>query len=187
MQLDRLTRKIMRQHKAHHYCTSVERLYIKCISGGRGLVNIRQAYKREVVALGLYLVNAVQVELLQAVVKHKLFLTRKAGTTTCRRLSRSWNSTPTVPTWWRGEAIREVREGMLQLKAAQACELARSLTAKPIHRVYYLQASESEGVDTEGTFAWLRDGRLWVETEALVIAVQDGVLLTNQYKHTVLV
>ena len=57
------------------------------------------------------------------------------------------------------------------------------MTAKPIHRVYYFQASKSEGVDTEGMFAWLRDGRLWAETEGLVIAAQDGVLLTNRYKH----
>ena len=77
MQLDRLMHKIMRQYKAHHYCTSVERLYLKRISGGKGLANIRQAYKREVVASGLYLVSAVRDEFLQAVVKHQLFLTQK--------------------------------------------------------------------------------------------------------------
>ena len=53
----------------------MERLYLKHISGGRDLVNIHQAYEQEVVASGLYLVSAVQDELLQAVVKHQLFLT----------------------------------------------------------------------------------------------------------------
>ena len=38
----------------------------------------------------------------------------------------------------------------------------------------------------EGTFGWLSDGRFRAETERLVIAAQDGVILTNRYKHTVL-
>ena len=60
-----------------------------------------------------------------------------------------------------------------------------TLTAKPIHKAYFEQAS-SEGVDVEGTFGWLMDGRFRSETEGLVIAAQDGVILTNRYKHTVL-
>ena len=78
------------------------------------------------------------------------------------------------------------REGILQLKAVQMVKLVGTLTAKPIHKVYYQQASSAEGVDTKGTFTWLSDGRLWAETEGLVIAAQDGVILTNRYKHTVL-
>ena len=56
----------------------MECLYLKRTSGGRGLVNIRQAYEWELVASGLYLVSAVQDKLLQAVVKHQLYLTRKS-------------------------------------------------------------------------------------------------------------
>ena len=60
-------------------------------------------------------------------------------------------------------------EGILQLKAAQVVKLVQTLTMKPIHKVYYQQASFADGVDTEGTFAWLSDGRLRAETEGLVI------------------
>ena len=74
-------------------------------------------------------------------------------------------------------------ESVLELKAAQAVQL---VTAKPIHKVYFQQASSAEGVDMEGTFGWLSNGRLRAETERLVIAAQDGVILTNRYKHTVL-
>lgn len=70
VQLDRLTHRIMRRFKCHHLSASIERLYLSRVSGGRGLVNIRQAYEREVVDLELYLANAVRDELLQAVVKH---------------------------------------------------------------------------------------------------------------------
>ena len=57
---------------------SIECLYLKCINGGRGLVSIHQAYEQEVVASGLYLLNAGENELLQAVVKLQLFLADKA-------------------------------------------------------------------------------------------------------------
>ena len=84
------------------------------------------------------------------------------------------------------DSVLGAREGTQELKAAQAVKLVATLTAKPIHKVYYQQASEAERVDTEGTFAWLMDGRFRAETEGLVIAAQDGVILTNWYKHTVL-
>ena len=63
VQLDRLTRKILQRFNSQHYSASIEQLYIRRISGGRGLVNIRQIYEREVVESGLYLVKSVQDEL----------------------------------------------------------------------------------------------------------------------------
>ena len=77
-------------------------------------------------------------------------------------------------------------EGILRLKAAQVVKFVGTLTTKPIYKVYYQQASSADGVDTEGSFSWLSDGRLRAETEGLVITAQDGVILMNQYKHTVL-
>ena len=85
-----------------------------------------------------------------------------------------------------GDRVLRAHEGTQELKAAQAFKLAMTLTAKPINKVYYQQASEAEGVDTEGTFGWLMDGRFRAETEGLVIAAQDCMILTNRYKHTVL-
>ena len=77
IQLDRLTRKILQRFKSHHLSASIEHLYLGCTNGGRGMMNIHQAYEREVVASELYLANAVGDELLQAVVKHQVFLSTK--------------------------------------------------------------------------------------------------------------
>ena len=38
-----------------------------------------------------------------------------------------------------GESIPTTREGILQLKATQVVKLVGTLTAKPIHKVYYQQ------------------------------------------------
>ena len=142
------------------------------------------------VASELYLVNAVGDELLQAVVRHHLFLVSKgrhSNLQTASNILRQYDVLTDLEGRVRSEeSILTTREGILQLKAAQVVKLVGTLTAKPIHKVFYQQASAAEGVDTEGTFAWLSDGRLQAETEGLVIAAQDGVILTNRYKHTVL-
>ena len=41
-------------------------------------MNINQAYEQEVMASGLYLAGSIQDELMQAVVKHQLYLADKA-------------------------------------------------------------------------------------------------------------
>ena len=41
-------------------------------------------------------------------------------------------------------------------------------------------------MDTQGTFVWLSNGRIWAETEGLIITAQDGAILMNRYKHSVL-
>ena len=190
VQLDRLTRRILHRFKSHHHSASIERLYLSRMNGGRGLVNLYQAWEREVVASELYLVNSAENELLQAVVQHHLFLTSRGKhsslQTACTILRRYGVSTDLKERVRSGELIPTTREGILQLKAAQVVKFVGSLTVKPIHKVFYQQATSAEGVDTEGTFAWLSDGRLRAETEGLVIAAQDGVILMNRYKHTVL-
>ena len=153
-------------------------------------MNIRQAYEREVVASELYLANAVGDKLLQAVVKHQLFLPAKGKHNFLQAASdvlRQHEVCPDLVERLRnGEAIPNTREAVLKLKAAQAVQLVSTSTAKPIHKVYFQQASSAKEVDMEGTFGWLSDGRFRAETEGLVIAAQDGVILTNCHKHTVL-
>ena len=117
----------------------------------------------------LYLVNAVEDELLQEVVRHHLFLVSKGRHSNCNILRQYDVFTDLEERVRSGESIPTTREGILQLKAAQEVKLAGTLTAKPIHKVFYQQASAAEVVDTEETFAWLSDGRLRAETEGLVI------------------
>ena len=75
VQLDRMTRRILRKYRSHHQAASVERLYLKRANEGRGMANLRHAYEQEVVGSALYLLNtAVQDQLLQAVVSHQLYL-----------------------------------------------------------------------------------------------------------------
>ena len=155
------------------------------------MANLRHAYEQEVLGLVLYLLNtAVQDQLLQAVVSHQLYL---MGHQNCRYsnlqaagdILMQYGVVPDlIEKLQTGEVIPKAREAILALKVAQADELVGTLTAKPIHGVYYQQAMAVEGNDLEGMFAWLSDVRFQEETEGLVFAAQDSVIMTNRYKHT---
>ena len=54
-ELDRTIRKVMQQNKAHQYGASVARLYQSRTVGGKGLVNLEQAWETETIATALYL------------------------------------------------------------------------------------------------------------------------------------
>lgn len=132
---------------------------------------------------GGFRINAVKDELLQAVEKHQLFLTTKekhsnlqAALDILGSMKCAFNLIGSIQ---RGESVLSTHEGVLELKAAQVVKLVSTFTDEPIHKVYFEQASSAE-VDTEGTFGWLVNGRFQAEMEGLVIAVQGGVILTNQ-------
>jgi len=78
--LDRQTRRVLRRYRAHHAGASLEWLYLSWNSEGRGLVNLRSAWEREVVSSVLYLVRAAgEDELMRAVVAHHTFLRERGG------------------------------------------------------------------------------------------------------------
>ena len=68
---------------------------------------------------------------------------------------------------------------------AQQDQLMDNLTSKAIHGVF-MQTSKQNSRDFKLTHGWLRLRKQWAETEALVIAVQDGVIMTRAYQARVL-
>ena len=61
------------------------------------------------------------------------------------------------------------------VKTAQVGALQETLCQKKIHEVFFKQCLEPDR-DTSGCHIWLSDGR--VDTEALIVAAQDGVIHT---------
>ena len=53
--LDRKTRKLLTLHGAHHPKADVERLYLPRVEGGRGLLELEESYKLELIGLAQYL------------------------------------------------------------------------------------------------------------------------------------
>ena len=53
--IDKKTRKMLTMYKMHHPKADIDRLYVKRIEGGRGLVQIEVAYKAEIINIAEYL------------------------------------------------------------------------------------------------------------------------------------
>ena len=68
---------------------------------------------------------------------------------------------------------------------AQMAASAARLAGKIIHGEYYKQWQQ-EGASAEATHSWLADGRFRSETEALIVAIQDGVVHTKVYRKRIL-
>jgi hypothetical protein len=54
-QIDRKTRKMLTTYKIHHPKAHIDRLYVKRKEGGRELVHVEAAYKREIINIAEYL------------------------------------------------------------------------------------------------------------------------------------
>ena len=74
---------------------------------------------------------------------------------------------------------------MVRIARSLTGELTVSLERKTIHRVFFKQCQEEEW-DTSGSHAWLLDGRVQAQTEALIMAAQDGVILTRPFRSRVM-
>ena len=65
------------------------------------------------------------------------------------------------------------------LKEVRMDGMRKSLEQKSRHSKYWKWSLRRE-MDTEMCHLWLRNGRLQAETEAFIIAMQDGVLYTRE-------
>jgi hypothetical protein len=54
-QIDRKTRKMLTMYKMHHPKADIDRLYVKRKEGGRGLVQVKAAYKNRIINIAEYL------------------------------------------------------------------------------------------------------------------------------------
>ena len=185
IEIDRRTRKIMKQCGSHHANASVARLYIPRKAGGRGLQSVQAIWEREVVSSGAYLMLSTdpQVQGAMALQRElrdmgKYSFVGSADLVLEKRESTSY----LVPMEETLSSESETPKGMVKfLKHAQLKELQTTLSGKAIHGIYYNQTRRSE-TDTKCTYAWLTEGKLRSETESLIVAAQDGVVHTAVYK-----
>ena len=81
--------------------------------------------------------------------------------------------------------LKEVRDLTHWLEKGRQNHLLTSLRDKVVHGLHRLTIEDSS-IDRAATFGWLHDGRFREATEALIIAAQDGTLITRHYEKSVL-
>ena len=146
--------------------------------------------EREVVSTALYM-TVSEGPLLRAVVRHQVSLDKRDaycvlmvanGLLSQYKLGMKVTEEGLFDS--DGKAVSR-RHVMRLLKEAQYEGLTVSLERKTIHGVFFKQC-QAEGWDTLGSHAWLLDGRVQARTEAMIMAAQDGVILTRTFRSRVM-
>ena len=177
LSLDRKTRAVIKRCRGHYGGASLERLYLPRHSGGRGLASLQHVWEQEAVSTGVYIAKSREDQI-KEVYQHQLKLVARHKGSILKDV------------WWIQEkydlpGLLEMDRGAKSLvKDAQLEALKCDLMKKKIHGVFFEQCEKSD--DTNGCHLWLRDGRFRAETERLVVAAQDGVILTRAYRSRVL-
>ena len=179
----------MRQYRNHQYGASVESVYLPRRRGGRGLKRLVQTWEREITSTAVYLVTSGDPHL-QAVVKHQLWLSGRNRHSNLQEAQRTLERLQLPLSLsesgvYLDQELVPPRQVSKLVKTAQMEALHETLCQKKIHGVFFKQCLEPNH-DTSGSHIWLSDGHLRAETEALIIAAQDGVIHTRSYQVTVL-
>ena len=183
--LDRMTRATLRKHRCHYRGASVERLYLRWDRGGRGLHNLYHVYQREVVAAAAYLVTS-SLPIHQTIVKHMLWKAGKNRHSLIMEAEKIVQEMDLSVPLTREDIERVGAKKLVRIMSANQQDVfMEALKAKTIHGVF-MKTSLREDRDFRLTHRWLRRGKQRAETEALIVAAQDGVIMTRAYQSRVL-
>jgi hypothetical protein len=186
VEMDRKARKILRLNGAHHHNASLERLYLPRDEGGRGLQSIEGIWEREAVGVARYLLGSEDEQVQGAMaLQQKL---RHMGLRSYLEEAEAVLAKYDIDVQLYHPLLQETETAkalVARVKAAQVDVLHARLGSKVIHGVYARETLQ-QGCDLKATFAWLKSGNLRATTESLIVAAQDGVIHTLQYRRNIL-
>ena len=180
-ELDRMTRKVMRQNKAHQYGASVARLYQARTVGGKGLVNLEQAWETETIATALYLHTNQDSQVRDAMhyLEKVATPTKKGLVQNALEIAQKYEIGDLLRLDKEGDGAQDARSEIREIRARQRRGLGEE---RAIHGVFQAEV-EKRGCDRTATYAWMKSGRFRAETEGVIIAAQDGIIHTAAYRH----
>ena len=150
--MDRKMRTILTKTKHHHPKSSIERINIPRKLGGRGLLNIQMLHDWQIQNLVKYFTMKATTSILYR------SIVNADDKLTPLNLKNNSNVTPQTTQ-----------------------NLINSWKSKPLHGKYpnYIY---QQHIDLEKTNNWLLFSNLFSETEGFIIAIQDGVIPTKNYR-----
>lgn len=155
-QLDIKVRTLLTKSGQHHPKSAIERLYLPRDKGGRGLINLEQAYEEEIKKLTSYFKNSTQ-----PLLKTLCNLDKKFSPLCLGKMS-SESKTMINP------------ETFLE-----------NWAAKTIHGRFYHNLYQTD-VALRESCLYLTEGYLFPESEGMLLSIQDQVVHTRVYRKSIL-
>ncbi|XP_022829294.1 uncharacterized protein LOC111358406 [Spodoptera litura] len=150
--LQRIINTTMTKHRKHHPRSCIQRLTLPKIEGGRGLIDITNLHNNQIILLRKFFYNRSQHSLL-----HKAVC--QADTFTPLSLA---DRTKQITTINKEQKIQAWQQ-------------------KSLHGRHRLDLTNPI-VDKIASNAWLKRGELFPETEGFMLAIQDQVIDTKNYR-----
>jgi len=176
-QFDISTRRIMSCHSSHHPRSAVERLYLPCSVGGRGLVNVQNLFYRKLAILAHHLSTSPDslVQLCSQLDKQlplRVSILLRAN---------SYCSSLNISSNWLSCTPLKIKETLCD---KQLASFNASLIAKPLHGKFF-SLLHSDAIDHKRSVRWLTQ-HLHSESESTVLAIQDQVVATRVYENKIM-
>ena len=163
-----MTRAVLREFGAHEAAALVERLYIHRNDHGRGLDNLLHEWESAMISKITYW-NQSTDPMIKGVLRcHKAahLKNEKSEYREVVEILRRYGL--------RAEDVVETRTGTQKLRRGQVLALKQQLAAKVVHSEYFKTVT-NRPADKRLSALWLTRGVLQSKTEALIVAMQDGV------------
>lgn len=172
--IDQSTRKLLQQYHLMHHQSDIIRLYLPRKSGGRGLINITNHYKRTIINFSQYLLNTNE-PLLQTVSNYQHTLGDKSVHSKARayytELNLDYNQIQTIS---KQQLKNDVKKRHVE-------SMITSLQHKPLHGQHFRKLVENH-IDLEKSNSWLKSSTLKRATESAICAIQEQAITTNYIK-----
>ncbi|XP_035453019.1 uncharacterized protein LOC118278064 [Spodoptera frugiperda] len=154
-QLERTTRTTLTKHNNLHPKSAIERLTIKRQHGGRGLIDIHHLWQKQIAKLKLFFHTKSNTSNI-----HKAIVTHDTNYTPLNlhepNLSYDINNDP------QKQKLEDWKKKVLHGRHPHDLEQAH--------------------IDTIASNKWLKIGNLFPETEGFIIAIQDQIINTKNYR-----
>jgi len=161
-------------YKIHHPKADIDRLYVKRKEGGRGLVQIKVAYKAEIINIAEYLnTNYKEDQFVNIVKSHESTQPNMNSIIkTAAKITEELSQT--------NERSDAKQDGIQQTEARLGESIKKKWKSKVMHG-QYIRNIDRRLISEEDTFLWLLKGDLKAETESEIVAAQGQALQTKYY------
>ncbi|XP_075157641.1 uncharacterized protein LOC142230907 [Haematobia irritans] len=154
--IDRTIRTTLTINKHYHPKSAIERINIPRKLGGKGILNVQNLHDRQIQTLVKYFHTKANTSTL-----YRTIINSDDNLTPLNLKNRTANNPIPV-------------QGLIQ-----------AWKSKPLHGRYPNLIFQSH-VDLENTTNWLKYSNIYAETEGFIMAIQDGVIKTKNYRKYIL-